>query len=738
MAIALLLSTLPSPTLAQTEAQTETNPPAAGTENSAPTPSPNASPNASPNTSPNNDSEDNPALSAEDRLNQKSFEQYRQGDYQGALTTLQDLLQRYESQQNDGLVGETWNGIGLVQESLQDPNAALDAYQKALEAYTKLATTAPDEGNIGQARTLNSMGGVYVGLSQADAALGFFERALVLLRELNASQEEAITLLNLGGVYAATNKPSDAIQAFQQSLTIGQKLGDTTTILSALERLSVVYTQVGAFPAALNALQQAVSQAETDKDQLGAAIFLSRMGELQELTRDFDQARVAYERSLQHLEAIDEPIPQQQILVRLAGVYSETEQLPKALESYQKALAIATKQDDPLQQGEYMALIGTLQHQMGDLAAAQQTYEQAVALIQPLQIPLAEGQLLRGLGAVYHDQNNLPKAFEVTQQALARQRSLTGENVKPEVQQQEEGLTLNQLGDLYRSQQKYDQALANYQEALGLHRQANDPIGQGESLRDVALTLLFQGKPAEAVDPMSQSLEIWEVLAYHTGVILDPIGEAYQILQVALLKAQKNDVALVTAEQERSLPLRFQQGWQQGLQATPPAGLTLEQILQVPASQKAPLLFYDVGSDIAPENKEAMPRLRIWLVSPTGEITVQQVDLNAAGITELDIFLNLASTAQTSAPSRQKLAELLIEPIAANLEAMNATQLLIVPPPGLTNIPFDKLPLGKDGVQAVGDRYTFQVGDSIQALTLKLNSSASATPSARPATPSNL
>lgn len=687
--------------------------------------------------------DDDRLISPEEQLNERSFEQFTQGDYPGALATLQALLQRYQAQQNYALMGETLNGIALIQEALGDPDAALDAYQQALETYAALAPTDPEQSKSGEAYTLNSMGSVYAALGQPEAALGFVERSLVLFRELGASDEEAITLLNLGSLYASVNRLSDAIQTLQQALSIQQQRGNLIAVLSTLERLSSVYAQAGAFAEAARTLEQAIDQAMAAEDFFNAAIFLTRLAELAELTRDFGAAIEAYQTSLNYLQNLDEPIAQLQILGRLGNLYTETNQVEAALNSYEQAVTIAAAQGDILQEGQILLLMGMLHHQADAFEAAQQAYEQSLSLVQPLGVPLAEAQILRGLGEVYYDTGDTAKAFELTELALSRQQEIENAATNPVVQQ-EAGITLNLLGDLYRAQQQYEQALMIYEQALEKHEQAQDPVGKGETLRDVGVVLLFQGEPLQAVEPLFEAVEIWEFLSYNTGIILEPIAEAYQILQAALIAAEQIDGALVVAEQERSLPIRFQRGWQEGLQALPPGGLTLEQIQQTSASQTAPLVFYDIGTELVSEDQRSIPKLNIWLVLPTGEISLRQVNLEDFGITELPLLLNLIEAAQgvangespidSTTDALQQLSALMLEPLTSDVTLPEAEALFVIPPPGLSMIPLESLQfIPEDGAQSdvLGDHYTVQVASSVQAIVLQIGQ-LGATPAPSP------
>ena len=135
-----------------------------------------------------------------DPLTTEALEQFNQGNWQDSLTSLQKALEQAVATGQWRQIGEAWNNIGLVEEQLTNTDKALEAYQSALAAYENLAKTGVEgdvrDAKIGEAKILNNLGGIYVSLEQPEAALGFLERSLVLLREVQLPEEEAITLRN--------------------------------------------------------------------------------------------------------------------------------------------------------------------------------------------------------------------------------------------------------------------------------------------------------------------------------------------------------------------------------------------------------------------------------------------------------------------------------------------------------------------------------------------------------------
>ncbi|MFZ9736941.1 MAG: tetratricopeptide repeat protein [Prochlorotrichaceae cyanobacterium] len=667
-----------------------------------------------------------PASDPLDPLTQEALDRFNAGDLDASLEGLQRVLAQAQAAKDWQQVGETWNNIGLVQEQKPDPDAALVAYQSALEAYETLAQTgqAADirTSKIGEAKTLNNLGGVYVGLQQPEAALGFLERSLVLLQEVQLPSEEATTLRNLGGLYAVLNRFADAIQATQDSLSIETELGNTTAQLITQERLAALYTQVGAAPQAISTLEDAVGLAQTLNNEDVEGILYSQIGEVKERSGDYQGAIAAYSDSLAIVENSQQPDVQVAVidlLTRLGDLHSTLDQVDQGIDRYQQALERIPSETEPLLWGEVMVALGQLYLQQENWSAAEDTYSQALARIEPLNFPLAQAQLLRGLGTVYQAQDNLPQAVATLQQALTLAQSITPQDsVNAQVQQQEEGLTLNQLGDVYRQQQAYDQALTQYQAAYQALNTGQDRLGQGDTLRDIGVTHLLRNSPKDAIEPLLSAVQLWQFLSYQTGTVLDPSVEAHQLLQAALIRSEQPELALVSAEDERSFPLRISQLGE--LRARPPQPLSLEQIRSIVAEHNSPVIFYDLAAEPGDAVDESIAKLRIWIIASTGEITLRELTLSSLDINTPEDLLSLVNADPKDPQVLTQLANLLIVPISLELAALEETRVGLIIPPLFLSIPFADLPLntpnGND--RPLGEQFEIELSPSILSLTL--------------------
>ncbi|MEO0538460.1 MAG: CHAT domain-containing protein [Cyanobacteria bacterium P01_A01_bin.123] len=165
----------------------------------------------------------------------------------------------------------------------------------------------------------------------------------------------------------------------------------------------------------------------------------------------------------------------------------------------------------------------------------------------------------------------------------------------------------------------------------------------------------------------------------------------------------------------------------------------LEEIQQIAASQNTTLVQYS-WVDGRPDVDESLaPQLYIWVVKPTGEITLRQGDLTlldrplvdlvtlsresigargrAIGVIAANPFSE--PNVPSASENLQQLHRLLIDPIADLLPTDPAARVTIIPHQALFLVPFPALQ-ASDGSYLI-DRHTLLSGPSIQVLGLTDN-----------------
>ena len=153
---------------------------------------------------------------------------------------------------------------------------------------------------------------------------------------------------------------------------------------------------------------------------------------------------------------------------------------------------------------------------------ALQSFETALALYQEVGDRAGEGITLNNIGTIYRSQGQYPQALDFFQQSLAIRREVDDPRG--------EGAILNNIGAIYRSQGQYSQALDFYQQSLAIRRNVGDRRGEGITLNNIGAIYDSQGQYPQALNFYQQSLAIARDMGARTeeGATLNNIGAIYR------------------------------------------------------------------------------------------------------------------------------------------------------------------------------------------------------------------
>ncbi len=182
-------------------------------------------------------------------------------------------------------VARTSNVLGKKQE-------ALGYYEQAL----RIGREVGDRG--GEGTTLNNLGGVYNDLGKKQEALGYYEQALRIRREVGDRGGEGTTLNNLGGVYDDLGKKQEALGYYEQALRIYGEVGDRGGEGTTLNNLGGVYNALGKKQEALGYYEQALRIRREVGDRGGEGTTLNNLGRVYNALGKKQEALGYYEQAL--------------------------------------------------------------------------------------------------------------------------------------------------------------------------------------------------------------------------------------------------------------------------------------------------------------------------------------------------------------------------------------------------------------------------------------------------------
>lgn len=579
-------------------------------------------------------------------------------------------------------------------------------YAEAATAYLEALKVLENPGAspASLAAALGGLGLVEQTLGQYDAAQGHLERALALDEQRLGPlhPDVALDLSNLGDLFRSRGDFNRVLPLYQRALAIRRAAlsPDHVDTANSLNKLAYALENLGQYEPSLELSRQALAMRErvlapghpfiaSAKSSIGDT--LRRLNRLDEALPLYEQALAIRRAALPagHADTAD-------TLHHLGWLLQLRGDLPAAAQHYREALAI---REEALGTGhaktaETMARLGTVLAAEGRTIEAMSLQQRAFAIAQASSVPEAQFHSGVLLAARYQARGQTPQAVFVGKLAVnAMQRIRSQSRTLDPVLQRS---LLQENSDAYRE-------LAAWLVDLGRIAEAEQVLAM---LKEVELADLVQRSNLQRTQA---DFTVSEKEAARTGDALVSSGVAQSSELAALQTRQRAGEKLADTDRERVAVLRKQQvqwqidfeQWVNGLKemlaTTQVAGsdvLNRGTDLQtlVRPDPGALGLSYIVGQQ----------RLAIVVATARGsfgrEVPVGRVEIN-----RLVAALRQAIDTRTDVmPASRALYRVLIEPVAADITAANATTLVLSLTESLRYLPFAAL---HDGQQYLVERY---------------------------------
>lgn len=226
-------------------------------------------------------------------------------------------------------------------------SARLRYQQKDLVATEKnLGPVHPDT-----AIAMDRVAKTYVDLAQYDKALPLLQRVLAIRETVLGSQDRAtaLALSNLASIYTYLAQYDKALPLQQRALAIYEKIlgTDDAETAFAMNGMAGIYTLIAQYDKALPLLQRSLSIHEKvyGSEHADTALVLNRLAMAYTGLAQYEKALPLLQRALAVSERIRGPAhPDTAVTLRiLAGTYSGLAQYEKALPLLQRVLAISER-----------------------------------------------------------------------------------------------------------------------------------------------------------------------------------------------------------------------------------------------------------------------------------------------------------------------------------------------------------------------------------------------------------
>jgi CHAT domain-containing protein/tetratricopeptide (TPR) repeat protein len=487
---------------------------------------------------------------------------------------------------------------------------------------------------------------------------------------------------------------------------------------------------------------------ENEFNELQSLSFLELMGlaslapgQKMYSSQQYEAAIESWEKALLGFRGKNYKFSESLTLSTISSVYMMSGNYNKSINYARQSLTIARQLKNPLLEGLAYSSLGANYTGLGDYSVAIQ-YSQAGLLISknlkknyPKYIlhdffSTIEGTTSVNLGMAYGlGLKDYDKAIDYAKKSLDIAAEIKDLSLS--------GASLNVLGGAYYGKKDYKLAIKYFEEGLMTTRSSLDKRREGYILNYMGLALFKSQQLAASEKILREGVAAWESI--RTGYrsdenkvsIFDVQAKTYRTLQQVLIAENKPEAALEIAERGRSRALveilakRSANISVNDVNIAPP---NIQSIQNIAKTQNATLVEYSIlyeeseVEEVKPSTKEA--QLLIWVVKPTGEIVLRQVDLASQPKSLKQLVLDLLDDRAESlfktninpTTKLQSLHKLLIQPIADLLPVDPNTPVIFIPQDVLYRVPFVALQ-DKHGKYLI-EQHTILSAPSIQILEL--------------------
>jgi CHAT domain-containing protein len=531
--------------------------------------------------------------------------------------------------------------------------------------------------------------------------------------------------------------------------------GQSTATSQSIERQLIELIATERYQAVIPISQQFLTLSETTKNESDRAKALTYLGIAEKNLGRYADAIAHYKQAGKIFHRLKERKALGVLLSNLGSVYAAIGNYEEAEVAYQKSLTIIRKNQDISNEGLSLNNLGGLFTAIGKFAEAERYLQDGLKLHQSQQDTLGQTQALTTLGSLHHFRGQLPQAIDYYQQALNLARQSKN--------QQSETDLLSSLALAKEEEKKFPEAIALHTQAVNLAQTLKLPETLANALNNQANTYYVAKQYPEALAAVNQSIQRLEGMRpglddrYNVS-IFDTQIKSYQTLEQILVAANQPEAALEASEKRRARAFAELLAGREGKSAIAP--IDLAEIRRIAKVQKATIVEYSLVPDIdfrfLGKQKAPSERLYIWVVQPSGQITLRQVDLKTNRKTQGTINQMVAaarclhpkpicpsvgeiaktrgikvstvkpSTTSTTKPADIKnalaypglpeLHQILIAPIADLLPPNPDDRVVIIPTESLFLVPFPAL-VDPQGTYLV-KQHTLVSAPSIQVLGL--------------------
>jgi CHAT domain-containing protein/uncharacterized protein HemY len=396
-------------------------------------------------------------------------------------------------------------------EALGETHFILGEYALSLRSYKNALKVSQAINQESAVNALNGIAYVYINLGDNPNALAYCHRALALQRQPGDPQAladdlrlQAQTLNNEGEVHYFLGELKEALDSFARALDLWMQSGDRRGQALAHLNLGYTHSDSGNLQTAADHFRQAQALWRAVEDRRGEALSQTALGAINSFTGERQLALNAYEQALRIFRAYGDQQGESVALNSIAQVYEDLSELQTALDHYKLALDLNRRSGNRDSEAVIQYYVGRVYRLMGENEQALSYYNQSLRLCRLLGKRRIAAYVFNDIGIIYNSLGQRQIALDRYKEVLDFYRE-AGDR-------RGQATTLKTIGDIHYSTGERERAAACYAEALSYSRAAWDRNGETEALYSIARAERDDGKPDQALNHITESIEIIEAM----------------------------------------------------------------------------------------------------------------------------------------------------------------------------------------------------------------------------------
>jgi tetratricopeptide (TPR) repeat protein/CHAT domain-containing protein len=371
---------------------------------------------------------------------------------------------------------------------------------------------------------LGNLGRCYDSLSDYQRAIDYYEQALVICLEIIDQSGAAKNLYDLGLCHYFLSEYQRAIDYYEQALMLFLVIDDRAGKAMSLNNLGACYHSLVDYQRTIDYYEQALAVFREIEDWAGVAMSLNNLGLCYESLSEYWRAIDYYEQALVIFHKIDDRSGEANSLYNLGLCYKSLSDYHRAIDHYEQSLAVCLEIDDLTGAAKSLGNLGNCYHSLSDYHRAINYYEQSLAIFCDIDDRSGEAGSLGNLGIYYGSLSEYERAIDYHKQSLAIKR-----DIKDRVG---EAGSLGNLGVCYASLYDYQRAIDYYEQSLEIFVQIDDRAGEATSLNNLGNCYVWHSDYQRAIDHYEQSLAIFREIGDRAGEAgsLNNLGVCYDSL----------------------------------------------------------------------------------------------------------------------------------------------------------------------------------------------------------------